>query len=168
MSMPVLEHGSAFLDRSRWRPGPWDRELWDKAQWKDPATGLQCLAVRNHWGAWCGYVGIPYGHPLHGKNAPHVDADVHWGVNFANPCQDAEKPGSVCHIPAEGEPGHLWWFGFDCNHAFDLAPVPIIEGLDAVVALLEEDAHYRDLNYVAGECARLAGWLAHHPVRVEG
>lgn len=52
-------------DKSAWGPGPWQSEP-DKAQWVDEATGLPCLAVRNSGGAWCGYVGVLPGHPLHG------------------------------------------------------------------------------------------------------
>ena len=45
-------------------PGPWDNEP-DKIQWVDETTGLDCLMVRNWWGSWCGYVGVPEGHPLY-------------------------------------------------------------------------------------------------------
>lgn len=53
------------LDKSDWGDGPWQLEP-DKAQWPDVETGLPCLIVRNTFGAWCGYVGVPPGHPLHG------------------------------------------------------------------------------------------------------
>lgn len=48
-------------------PGPWDAEPC-KQQWVDAATGLDCLAVRNPGGAWCGYVGVPTGHPCFEKS----------------------------------------------------------------------------------------------------
>ena len=47
--------------------GPWVDER-DKAHWLDSPTGPDCLAVRNDLGAWCGYVGLPDPHPLHGKD----------------------------------------------------------------------------------------------------
>lgn len=54
------------VDKSKWGRGPWDGEP-DKKQWQDEVTGLPCLAVRNPSGGnWCGYVGIPKRHPLHG------------------------------------------------------------------------------------------------------
>lgn len=53
-------------DRSEWGAGPWSNEP-DKVQWQDEATGLPCLMVRNHSGAWCGYVGVAEGHPLYGQ-----------------------------------------------------------------------------------------------------
>lgn len=53
------------MDKSKWGHGPWHQEP-DKVQWKDEATGLPCLVVRNHGGAWCGYAGVSEGHPLFG------------------------------------------------------------------------------------------------------
>lgn len=47
-------------NRVKWGPGPWDGEP-DKMQWTDPATGLDCLIVRNTLGALCGYVGVTPG-----------------------------------------------------------------------------------------------------------
>lgn len=54
------------VDKSEWGRGEWQDEP-DKVQWRDEATGLPCLIVRNHGGAWCGYVGISEGHALYGK-----------------------------------------------------------------------------------------------------
>lgn len=53
------------MDKSTWGDGPWQHEP-DKVQWTDEATGLPCLAVRNRFGAWCGYVGVDEDHPWHG------------------------------------------------------------------------------------------------------
>lgn len=55
------------VDKSEWGNGPWEQEP-DKRQWVDPTTGYPCLMVRNHSGAWCGYVGIDQTHPLHGAD----------------------------------------------------------------------------------------------------
>lgn len=60
--MKTLEYRT--IDKSPWGAGPWDIEP-DKMQWRDEATGLPCLIVRNHGGAWCGYVGVADGHPLY-------------------------------------------------------------------------------------------------------
>src|SRR6266436_107280 len=54
------------IDRTGWTEGPWDQEP-DRLEWKDATTGLTCLAVRNRFGAWCGYVGVPPTHAWHGK-----------------------------------------------------------------------------------------------------
>lgn len=56
------------VERVGWDPGPWDREP-DHVQYVDDATGYDCLAVRQpSSGHWCGYVGVPAGHPLFGRN----------------------------------------------------------------------------------------------------
>lgn len=109
------------IDKSTWGPGPWQEEP-DRVEWKH--AGFVCLMLRSHSGGnWCGYVGVPPGHPLHGKgySDPHpnpVDAlDVHGGITYANSCA-----GNICHVPAPGEPDDVWWLGFDCNHAWDIAP----------------------------------------------
>ena len=133
--------------------GPWTGEP-DKAQWIDPATGLDCLMVRNHLGAWCGYVGVPPDHPLHGKGYDEGDDfDVHGGLTFASPCAETESPKAVCHIPAPGRPDNVWWFGFDCNHGFDLAPGM----LRYDIGLPGEE--YRDVGYVIDEVTHLAEQL---------
>lgn len=96
-------------DRSKWGSGPWDQEP-DKVQWKDEQTGLPCLMVRNHGGAWCGYVGVSEGHPLFAKEysacvfpekhddheakddgwhyncSPQGFLSAHGGITFANFC----------------------------------------------------------------------------------
>jgi hypothetical protein len=63
--MQAIEYRT--VDKSSWARGPWDSEP-DKRQWRDDETGLPCLIVRNHSGAWCGYVGIGEGHPFYGKS----------------------------------------------------------------------------------------------------
>ena len=95
--------------------GPWVDEP-DRVEWRH--EGFACLMVRQQEaGHWCGYVGVPPGHPWHGKRDVDIDARVHGGVTYGEPCD-----GLVCHVPEPGEPEHLWWVGFDCSHAFDLRP----------------------------------------------
>src|SRR5215831_16238351 len=77
-------------ENEQWGPGPWDQEP-DKCQWIDEATGLDCMALRNRMGAWCGYVGIPPEHPLHGLDYDDVgtwDFEVHGGLTFADRCDE--------------------------------------------------------------------------------
>lgn len=145
-------------DRSSWPSGPWDNEP-DKTQWPDPETGLACLAVRNgSSGAWCGYVGVPEGHPFHGKdyddiyNADH-DIKVHGGLTFAGPCHPSDTPGrGICHIPGEGESDNVWWLGFDCAHYRDTIP--------SMLGLFQNEGIYRTLAYVKSQCASLARQIA--------
>lgn len=96
-------------------------------------AGFPCIIHRNDSGAWCGYVGVPPSHPLHGKSwsdggyknenydvyhSPPTDVlDVHGGITYANACQ-----GPICHKTKPGEPDDVWWFGFDCAHSGDFVP----------------------------------------------
>jgi hypothetical protein len=110
-----------WLDKSEWGVGPWQSEI-DKRQWLDPATGLPCIIRRaSVTGAWCGYVGVPPAHPLHGMAYEHASVDVHGGLTYSDACQPEAEHG-ICHIPEPGEPDDVWWFGFDFSHAFDLSP----------------------------------------------
>jgi hypothetical protein len=108
------------IDKSAWGPGPWQTEP-DRKEWKH--VGFACLIVRvPSRGALCGYVGVPPGHPWHGKSYDAVhdldpDIEVHGGLNYAAACY-----GRVCHVPEPGEPDDLWWLGFAHVHGFDLAP----------------------------------------------
>lgn len=153
--------------------GPWTEEP-DKAQWVDPTTGLDCLIVRAHHGALCGYVGVPPGHPFHGVSAwdsgPQHLA-VHGGVNFSSACQEGPEDGpGVCHVPEPGRPVDVWWLGFDCAHAGDLAPT-MRHQMDELMGPFHKRApaglvatgmtnflgeHYRTLPWVKREVTRLA------------
>ncbi len=156
-----MQPKNAIISKATWGDGPWQSEP-DRAEWRDEATGLPCLAVRHSSaGHWCGYVGVAPGHSWHGKDydqctepTPCDDtwcshsagsrADVHGGLTYAKACH-----GNVCHVPAPGEPDDVWWFGFDCAHSGDLSPAH-------TWARSREWEEYRDLDYVRGECARLA------------
>jgi hypothetical protein len=144
--------------KAEWGPGPWQDEP-DRVQWTDEATGLACLAVRHEEaGHWCGYVGLPEGHPFHG--AEHNDerfydmpSGVVWGLTYAAACA-----GRICHVVAPGEP-EVWWLGFDFAHAGDRSP-----GRDAIwrrhnPGLLSSYEVYRTLDHVRDHCTRLAAEL---------
>lgn len=146
--------------------GPWCREP-DKAQWVDEATGLDCLIVRGPiTGALCGYVGVPPGHPFHGQSrsgdspasAAIRDLAVHGGVNFTSLCQEGGEDGwAVCHVPEPGRPEQVWWLGFDCSHAWDLAPTMRARMLELIGWYPGEvHGHYRDFDYVRGQVTLLA------------
>lgn len=159
-------------DKSSWGFGPWQDEP-DKRQWRDETTGLACLIVRNpKWGNLCGYVGVPPSHPGHAKaynfyrddEAPHSAVEnainnlrVHGGLTFADGCSHgSDESRGVCHVPSFGEPDDVWWFGFDCAHAWDLLPgiePRYRDPLDAANV-------YRDVDCVTSECASLAYQLS--------
>lgn len=104
---------------SEFGPGPWEAEP-GRVEWYHGDT--PCLMRRNRMGVCCGYAAVAPGHPLHGKgydDAP--DFVVHGGLTFASSC-DGEEGTGICHVPRPGEPGEVWWFGFDCGHGMDLIP----------------------------------------------
>lgn len=140
----------------------WDNEP-DRKHWIDAATGLDCLIVRNGLGgkgALCGYVGVPDGHPWHGKGyddckrADGEYVEVHGGLTFASGCSEN---GKICHsIEKDGKiaSDHVWWLGFDCAHAGDYIP-----GMDCNSRYRSLDdgySVYRNIVYVENECRSLA------------
>lgn len=162
------------IDKTDWPRGEWDLEP-DKVQWVDEVTGLDCLIVRGPVGALCGYVGVPPEHSWHGigysdhlpvecaKNAdpddycfshsPEASMQVHGGLTYSDACQpsDDESRG-ICHVPEPGRPDDVWWFGFDCAHAWDIAP--------RYDHSFEPDSFYRSVSYVEREIADLARQLS--------
>lgn len=133
-------------------PGPWQDEP-DRLEWR--SRGFACLVVRNIMGAWCGYVGVPPGHPWFGVK--DVDADVHGGVTFSGPCTES---GHICHTPLPGEP-EVFWQGFDCNHAYDIAPLMLeiqrgIPDLPPLPPGFRDHESYRGVAYAKAEVERLA------------
>jgi hypothetical protein len=162
-----------FLDKTTWGEGPWNSEP-DKVQWTDPATGLPCMIHRaKTTGSWCGYVGVGSGHPHYGiHDFSEIPVSVHGGITFADKCDPGFNPETgegICHIPEPGEPDDVYWFGFDCGHAFDLMPamhatmreigfVPTARG--HITDSLWNPETYRDIDYVRSECTILASQLA--------
>lgn len=126
----------------------WESEP-DHLEWRDADTGLPCIINRNGFGAWCGYVGVPPGHPMHRKPYdPDLCAvDVHGGLTYAEPCQ-----GEICHTPQPGESDDVWWLGFDCSHAGDFNPTQR--------GNLGRHETYRNMAFVQGEVRSLARQLA--------
>jgi hypothetical protein len=158
--MKTIEYRD-IVDRSGWDSGQWDTEP-DKVQWQDPRSGLPCLAVRSLMGNWCGYVGVAENHPFFGLHFydEKIDVSVHGGLTFCGACREHDKEHGICHKPDPGEPDHVWWLGFDCAHAFDLAPglVATIKKCGAGTGKFPRDV-YRNLAYVKRECAKLGSQL---------
>jgi hypothetical protein len=154
------------VPRTGWPPGRWDDEP-DKAQWVDPATDLDCLIVRNHQGALCGYVGLPNTHPLYGSGYSYDwdddtetpgrivgNLDVHGGITYTATCDEGDDPSrGICHVPEAGRPHDIWWLGFDTAHHMDLVPSMLRFGPRY------HDGTYRTISYVVSECESLARQL---------
>lgn len=155
-----------FPERHPSIPGPWENEP-DKAQWIDPATDLDCLAVRNHMGNWCGYAGVLPGHLWHGKQYDEVDPhpEVHGGLTYSDFCMEGAEDGpGVCHVPAPGRPAKVWWLGFDCGHHMDVIPRFIEQGYPEL-ALGSYLPEYRTFEYVQEQCAHLASQIQAHGLK---
>lgn len=122
---------------------PWENEP-DFGSFTDDATGYPFVIVRHptirHL---CGYVGLPEGHPWHGKGYDHCRLlnddwpEVHGGLTYA------------ARAAPKQEPDGRWWIGFDCAHTGDFSP-----GLGCMSA--RDFEVYRTWDYVARECASLA------------
>jgi hypothetical protein len=116
-----------YIDKSAWGPGPWDGEP-DRVFWVH--NGLVCMVLRGPMGSFCGYVGVPSGHSMHGlkddetSQWPFFD-QPHGGLTWLG-----ELPGDnvvfLCDLAAAGHPleyASYWYFGFDCAHAGDTSPM---------------------------------------------
>lgn len=89
-----------------------------------------------------------------GEACPEALFDVHGGLTFSRGCGHNDNPAEgICHVPGPGEPDDVWWFGFDCSHAGDLAP-------SYGRRLMFAGDTYRDLAYVEGWVQSLARQLA--------
>lgn len=104
-------------------------------------AGLPCSVWRSQNGAWAGYVGVGFGHFLHGNRAAWGMFGVHGGVTYTG-----ERPMR----------GQIWWIGFDCWHLHDIIPERIFEGGEP------EDmfSGYRSKRYVMNETRSLARQIA--------
>ena len=99
------EEKNKELNKSKWSSGEWDLEP-DNVKWTDPETQLPCWIKRNNFGAFCGYVGIPKGHPYFEKVGDTLNISVHGGITWSN----------------YQEKYSHWWLGFDCAHHMDKTP----------------------------------------------
>jgi hypothetical protein len=140
------------IDRSKWESGPWDKEP-DRIEFEH--AELPCLMLRQTSGHWCGYVAVPPGHLLYGKDYDDVDVDVHGGLTYSEQKKPALDKIVPQDISLEGLPANVWWFGFDCAHYMDKTPhLPFFYTFDASL-----DGIYRDVKYVELEIKKLAEQL---------
>lgn len=140
------------IDRTDWGSGPWDDEP-DRIEWYDDATDLHCLMKRSPAsGAWCGYVGVPPGHPWHGKGYDEVSVAVHGWLTYGEPYSPVT---GLWHVPG---PEDVWWLGFDCAHTGDYSPAfaALLHNPFADRDFPEYGERYRDVSYVRGEVTALA------------
>ena len=140
-----------FVDKSGWKDGPWMEEP-DRVTFEH--AGFPIILKRHPTlGHWCGYVGVPEGHPAFGATNEYGDGvpqDVHGGCTYARACDNDPVLG-VCHVKKDGEP-ERFWLGFDFAHGGDLSP-----GGDVAMRFsLREGGTYKNLRYVEAEAKRYA------------
>ena len=95
------------VNRSNWRPGPWDNED-DKYTWEE--QGVPCLIIRCWAGHLCGYVGLPDDFAFSSSARDDMNDAAHYEITFAGPLKSV----------------HIWgqrWIGFDCAHNGDAWPL---------------------------------------------
>lgn len=115
--------------RSLWGKGPWTDEP-DEIHWRSSASGYPLLMWRNMTGGWCGYVGLPPGHPLadihYDSSELYAAISVHGGLTFGGRLEPS-------HDSVQIPPEYLehWWIGFDCGHFGDV--MPAMEALTSTV-----------------------------------
>ncbi|MGK2911526.1 MAG: hypothetical protein ACSLE1_17245 [Sphingobium sp.] len=162
--------------------GPWLGEA-DKVPWRDTDSGYECIMLREPDGGYLGgYVGVPKSHPLYSFDHRAVPVDlgiaVHGGLSYSKACDDGPSPERsfilvesrrICHprdvhyqpIRQAGDyrvnDPHAWWFGFECNHLYDLLPDRRYSHREFLSA--ETAAIYRDDAYVIREITNLAAQL---------
>jgi hypothetical protein len=118
------------------------------------STAWLCVAPSGPCAATSGcHPSIPATARTTGPTKGGPDVDVHGGLTYADRCQ-----GTICHVPESGRSHDVWWFGFDCAHAFDLAPMLTKYRTPHDNAAFREV--YRDLRYVKAEVTSLAKQLA--------
>ena len=114
----IAEGWLHITSRKTWKSGVWDHEP-DFLLWNDLHT--PCVLSRNHFGAWCGYVGLPEGHPSHGKGWDDLfRIRVHGGITFAGPSPPGVRAAYT--QVRETAPKRAWWVGFDSGHFCDTVP----------------------------------------------
>lgn len=132
---------------------PWDTEP-DELDFE--AYGLSCALRRGPRRTWCGYVGLPTTHPLHGvdwsdPSVPWEEFEVHGDVTWTDNYAGSD------HTKTEG----LWWVGFDCGHKNDLIPDMVtLEDYPLLPDVGTAWGTYRTMEYAKQECERLAKQLA--------
>lgn len=145
-----------------WGQGEWVAEP-DEVNFDH--ADLQCKIIRmcvldgppeedHHFGGYLnGYVKIPEGHPLYGKDDMFsFDVDMHGGITH---CGDDLFEG--------------YWIGFDCAHSTDI--VPSLEKLKEEYGLNNEmtrrcdcifPRNYKNIAFVMEECKSLAEQVANY------
>jgi hypothetical protein len=85
-----------------------------------------------------GYVGVPKGHKLYGKDYNDMDISCHGGLTYSRDYLQFQPESDI------------WWIGFDTAHANDLYSFKYS---------YDDNAVYRDMEYVKNECKKIINQL---------
>lgn len=150
--------------------------------------GLACAIIKGPLGAWCGYVSVPEGHPLHGKShrdrIPTPKAFLEQELDLTKRdmiglfLESFEEDRNTMPLSllfevhggitwtGKGLPwddgGAGWGFGFDCAHYGDWIPSPEMASVRRELGhpIKNEHETYRNAQYVEAECRNLAEQVA--------
>lgn len=91
------------------------------------------------------------------NHSPESILRVHGGITYSDYCH-----GVICHTPKPGEADNVYWFGFDCAHAWDLSPAmeARLRSYRSFVHASHPNDVYRDIEYAKTETKNLAEQLA--------
>lgn len=139
------------ITKADWPAGEWHDEP-DREEWIDPVTGYHCLASRNMlMGFWCGYVGVPRGHPFFGKEYDDIELDFVQGLTYSDKIDDDIYFDDVVHL------NDIWIVGFDCCNYLDMWPNNSPEMF--IWWRKRTECTYKNLAHVRDVCAKLANAL---------
>ena len=130
----------------------WGERVGEPDAWSGEHLGFPIFARRGSYGTWCGYIGLPAGHPWVAWEDEPEGVSVHGGITYAQEELPLTDPGGAS----------AWYIGFDCAHFGDFMPglVPAEPGVDPLATATRLQATgtavYRTLEYVQAELRGLA------------
>lgn len=166
-----------ILDKSEWYDGEWKKEA-DTYIWSQTINEREyyCMVMRfEELGALNGYVGVGknyFAFQKHYFDKPLSDIDVHGGLTYAD-FGELKTQLINQYLEHDFEDEDLWWFGFDCSHAFDYRPemsrkleeMHIKMGLPRMPIL--EGEVYRNKDFVIGQVNDLVLQLSNLQVKYD-
>ena len=115
-------------------------------------SGLRAVVIMGSRGTRCGYVGVPEGNRYFGLDYQVVNVEVHGGLTYSS-------SSTINSYPVKStEP--LWWFGYDCSHAWDRPSDEwLAQNPDMHYYHVSSDSTHRTLGYCMDECESLSKQL---------
>lgn len=128
-------------------------------------NGLTCVVAMMSLGHRCGYVGVPKGHSLYGKDYTDIyeKIDCHGGLTYSSDFKFYDEEGFTTY-PTK-EKNNLWWFGWDYAHygdGIDFESVIENFGLEKANEMLKYrnlEGYPYSLDKVEADCKEVAEQL---------